>query len=81
LALAESRDESETFVIGGAEIYAQTLCQADRLYLTFVEAEVEADAFFPTYAAADWIEQEAIPHAADEKNQYAFTFKTLSRRR
>lgn len=81
LALAESRGESEVFVIGGAEIYAQTLSLADCLYLTFVEAEVEADAFFPAYEAAHWVERETIPHAADEKNQFAFTFKTLARKR
>lgn len=80
LALARERKELEVFVIGGAEIYAQTLKQADRLYLTLVDAEVEADTFFPLFDETAWVEQEAIPHAADEKNQYAFTFKTLVRK-
>lgn len=80
LALAEARGESEVFVIGGAEIYAQTLSLADRLYLTFVDAKVTADAFFPAYEAAYWVEQETIPHAADEKNPFALTFKTLVRK-
>ena len=81
LALAESRAETEVFVIGGAEIYAQTLAQADRLYLTFVDAEVAADAFFPAFAATDWQEVERNSHVADEKNQYAFAFVTLTRNR
>ena len=81
LALAESRAETEVFVIGGAEIYAQTLAQADRLYLTFVDAEVAADTFFPAFAATDWQEVERNSHVADEKNQYAFTFVTLTRNR
>ncbi len=80
LALAESRTETEVFVIGGAEIYAQTLAQADRLYLTFVDAEVAADTFFPTFAEDNWQEVERSAHAADEKNQYTFTFVTLSKR-
>lgn len=80
LRLARERDESEVFVIGGAEIYAQTLALADRLYLTLVDAEAEADTFFPTFDENDWLEQEAIPQSADEKNQYAFTFKTLVRK-
>lgn len=42
---------SEIFVIGGADIYAQTLPLVDRLYLTLVEAEPEADTFFPDYSA------------------------------
>ncbi|MBI1761807.1 MAG: dihydrofolate reductase [Acidobacteria bacterium] len=79
LALANTRGEQEVFVIGGAEIYAQTLAQADRLYLTFVEAEVAADTFFPVFAADDWQEVERSTHAADEKHQYAFTFVTLTR--
>lgn len=81
LALAESRGESEVFVIGGAEIYAQTLAQADRLYLTLVEAEVAADTFFPAFDENDWQEVERSSHLADEKNQYAFTFVTLNRNR
>lgn len=81
LELAQARGETEVFVIGGAEIYAQTLNLADRLYLTLVEAEVAADAFFPTYDANDWSEQETIFHAADEKHPFAFTFKTLARKR
>lgn len=78
LALAASRGESEVFVIGGAEIYAQTLAQADRLYLTFVEAEVAADTFFPVFAETDWREVERSTHTADEKNQYMVTFVTLT---
>jgi dihydrofolate reductase len=81
LTLAHARGEQEVFVIGGAEIYAQTLAQAARLYLTLVEAEVEADTFFPAFAEADWQEIERGAHAADEKHQYAFTFVTLTRNR
>jgi dihydrofolate reductase len=80
LALANTRGEQEVFVIGGAEIYAQTLAQADRLYLTLVEAEVAADTFFPTFAEDDWQEVERCTHAADEKHQYAFTFITLDKK-
>jgi dihydrofolate reductase len=80
LALVESRGESEVFVIGGAEIYAQTLAQADRLYLTLVEAEVAADTFFPVFAEDDWQEVERCTHAADEKHPYAFTFVTLDKK-
>lgn len=81
IALAQTSGETEVFVIGGAEIYQQALAVADRLYLTLVDAQVEADTFFPDLTGEDWIEQAASPHAADEKNQYAFTFKTLIRLR
>ena len=47
----------EVMIIGGAEIYAQTLGRADRLYLTEVHLEVEGDAFFPEFDEAQWTEQ------------------------
>ena len=79
IALARARGESEVFVCGGAEVYAQALALADRIYLTLVETEVAADTFFPAWDSSAWIEQEVSSHAADEKNQYPFTFKLLLR--
>jgi len=50
-AFSRARDveQSEIFVIGGAQIYAQTIEKADKLYLTLVDGEKPADAFFPPY--------------------------------
>jgi dihydrofolate reductase len=78
--IARSRGESEVFVCGGAEIYSQSLALAGWLCLTFVDAETEADTFFPDFDQQDWIEQESIFHPADEKNQYPSTFKLLVRK-
>jgi dihydrofolate reductase len=78
--LARSRGETEVFVCGGAEIYAQTLGLADRLYLTFVETEADADTFFPEWNERDWNETESIQIAADEKNRYPSIFKVLVRK-
>jgi dihydrofolate reductase len=78
--LARSRGETEVFVCGGAEIYAQTLGFADRLYLTFVETEADADTFFPEWNERDWIEIENLHIAADEKNGYPSIFKVLVRK-
>nr|AIA13021.1 Dihydrofolate reductase [uncultured bacterium] len=75
--LAEDRGESEAFICGGAEIYAQSLDKADRIYLTLVHADSDADTFFPEYNGDQWIERESEHHDADEKNQYPFTFKLL----
>ena len=79
LALARERGESEVFVCGGAEIYRRTLEKADRLYLTLVHAEVSADTFFPAWDEEQWEEKEFSHHPADEKNQYATTFKMLQK--
>nr|AIA18237.1 Dihydrofolate reductase [uncultured bacterium] len=78
--LARERGEIELFVCGGAEIYAQTLGLADRLYLTLVHADCAADTFFPEWNSDDWIEMESEHRAADEKNQHPFTFKTFARK-
>lgn len=52
----------ETFVAGGAEIYAQTLAHADRLELTEVHAEPEGDTFFPELDRSAWLEVAREPH-------------------
>jgi dihydrofolate reductase len=78
--LARERGESEVFICGGAEIYAQSIGIVDRMYLTFVGAEVAADTFFPEFDEQKWDELESVYQPADEKNQYPFTFKLLVRR-
>lgn len=80
LELARQRGEDEVFVGGGGEIYAQSLALADRIYLTIVEAEVEADAFFPKLSDGEWIEGESEFHPVDERNALPFTFKVLERK-
>jgi dihydrofolate reductase len=78
--LARERGESEVFICGGAEIYARSIEIVDRMYLTFVDAEVAADTFFPEFDEREWSEQESFYQPADEKNQYPSIFKTLVRR-
>lgn len=47
---AKKFDQKEIFIIGGAEIYKETLSLADRLYVTIVDIDVDGDAFFPEYS-------------------------------
>jgi dihydrofolate reductase len=62
------------FVIGGAEIFEQALPVSDRLYVTWVEAEVTGDVTFPAVDWRQWREVSAQRHSADEKNEYDTTF-------
>src|SRR5262245_3904331 len=78
--LARERGESEVFICGGAEIYAESIRGANRMYLTFVDAEVAADTFFPEFDEQEWIERESFYQPADEKNQYPSTFKLMVRK-
>jgi dihydrofolate reductase len=80
IELARGRGESEAFICGGAQVYAQTIGFADRMCLTLVDAEVAADTFFPEFDEREWREQESVYQPADDKNQHPFTFKLLLRR-
>jgi len=51
-ALAACAGEQEAFVIGGAELYRQTLPLVDRMYLTWIEARYEGDVHFPPFERA-----------------------------
>ncbi len=72
-ALAKAQGD-EVFVIGGAQVYAEAMPRADRLYITHVQGSFEADTFFPEIPMSEWkvMQQEEVP--ADEKNNYATTF-------
>lgn len=56
LETARSHEKDEIFIIGGAEIYQQSLSLADRLYLTLIDQEVVGDAFFPDYKKNEFLE-------------------------
>jgi dihydrofolate reductase len=75
IRLAEAAGETEFFIAGGAEIYAQALHRADRMYLTRVHAEVEGDTFFPEFDdVSEWSLADSEHFEADEKNDFPFTF-------
>lgn len=79
-ALLKSMDEDEVFIIGGAQIYAQALPIADKLYLTRIHAGFpDADAFFPEIDRSVWREIHRETFPADEKNPHSFTFLEYER--
>ncbi len=57
-AIAACAGDAEVFFVGGAELYAQVLPRADRLYLTEIQAEYAGDARFPEFDRALWREDE-----------------------
>ena len=71
-AIAACRDDEEIFVIGGAELYAQALPRAGRLYLTTVEAEVAGDTTMPEFDAGGWREVSSMSFVPDERHRYPF---------
>ena len=83
LALADQQATidgvEEIMVMGGAEIYAQALPYASRLYLTEVAIEVEGDARFPELDPAEWEELQRVPGSPAE-GQPAYDFVEYRRR-
>jgi dihydrofolate reductase len=79
LGLALENGETEAFIAGGGEIFAQALPLADRIYLTRVHAQVEADVVFPPFSLEGWRQIESIEQPADEKNNYPSTFNIFVR--
>lgn len=79
LATARAHGETETFIIGGGEIYRQSMVYWDRIYLTEVDIEPEGDAFFPEIDPDTWREVSVERHAPDEKNACAYAFRILEK--
>lgn len=79
-AVAAVAGEAELMIIGGSTIYEMLLTQADRMYLTHVDAEFEGDAWFPDYEELNWRVAESESRPADEKNAYACRFVTYEKK-
>lgn len=71
--------DEEIFIIGGGKIYEQTMDIVDKLEVTLVKADLEADTFFPKIDPRIWKKTDEICHEKDEKNQYDFCFQTFER--
>lgn len=80
IEIARTNKETELFIIGGAQIYAQALPLAQQLYLTEIKAEIGGDTYFPKFDRKEWEEASRVAHAADEKHQFAFDFVLYKRK-
>ena len=76
LKQAETTNCKEIFIIGGGEIYKQSMEIANRIYITRVHAILEGDTFFPVIDESKWQLMENLDFAADEKHAYAYSFQT-----
>lgn len=77
-ALVKAGEVEEVMIIGGGSIYAKCLAQADKLYLTFIDAQLAGDTHFPDWGT-NWRECYREHYAADDKNIYAMDFVILER--
>ena len=71
--------DEEVFVIGGAQIYAQTIGMADRLYITRVEHDYEGDTSFPVWNRSQWRLVSDERFERGEKYPYPFVIEVYER--
>ena len=71
--------DEEVFIIGGGNIYEQTIDLADKLEVTLVDAVLDADTFFPKINEKVWQKTNEERHQKDEKNEFDFCFQTYER--
>ncbi|HEY9169336.1 MAG TPA: dihydrofolate reductase [Lutibacter sp.] len=76
---AAAKLDENPFILGGAEIYNQAMPFADKLDITFVHQQFEADVFFPEIDKKIWKETSRENFKADEKNKYDYSFVTFER--
>jgi dihydrofolate reductase len=66
----------EVFIVGGGEIYKESLEVLDRIYLTVIEHDVEGDAKFPEFSEKDF----ALTQKDDRTEPFKYSFRTYSKR-
>lgn len=76
-AIASVPKNEDIYIIGGAEIYKQSIKIATKLELTRVHDNFDADAFFPEINWSQWELTKSAFHSKDEKHNYDFTFQTF----
>jgi dihydrofolate reductase len=74
LEVAREENEIEVFIIGGADIYKQTIGIADKVYYTKIHHTFDGDAFFPPVDERKWKLISKKDVAADAKNKFPFSF-------
>lgn len=78
-AIEKASSEKENFIIGGGMIYKQFLPIANKLYLTQINKDFDADTFFPEINFNEWkLEHEEFVEKS-EKNEFSHSFKIFSK--
>lgn len=73
---AKTRSDDEIFIIGGAQIYTQSIEIADKIHLTQIHENVDGDAFFPQIDQKKWKETDRSDFTKDDLK---YSFITLNR--
>jgi dihydrofolate reductase len=80
-AIAACATDSQIFVVGGADIYAQALNLADTLYITEIQREVNGDAWFTGFDRSQWLEVAREIHVQESPEPLEYHFVHYQRKR
>nr|WP_027963330.1 dihydrofolate reductase [Halalkalibacillus halophilus] len=73
------RNEEESFIIGGAELFKHAIDIVDRMYITIIHNTFDGDTYFPDFDENEWKLVEEIDGETDDKNIYDHTFLIYER--
>jgi len=79
-AVEKMDNNNENFIIGGGSIYKQFMPLADKLYITRVHQDFEADTFFPDISPEEWQLTEKTDVTDDPQNNFTYSFETYTRK-
>jgi dihydrofolate reductase len=77
---AQARAAEEIMVIGGADIFAAFMADAQRIYLTRVHASPEGDIYFPKIDLGEWQETGRVRHPREASDEFDYTTSVLERK-
>jgi len=81
LDFANIKGEENVFIIGGGEIYKDSISKCNKLYFTEVDVKIDdATVYFPEISDKDWLLESEEKHLADDLNKYNYSFKIFSRK-
>jgi len=73
-ALKYCNEKEESFIIGGGSVYRQFLPYANKLYITLVNKDFEADVFFPEVDFSEWRLVSREDRGPDDANDFSYSF-------
>ncbi len=79
-AIIACANDTQTFIVGGADIYAQSLELADTLYITEIQQVVEGDAHFPDFDKSEWLETSREVRTQETPQPLHYHFVTYRRK-
>jgi dihydrofolate reductase len=79
-ALKLCANDEKVFFMGGASIYKQAFPIVDKLYLTRLHADFEADTFFPEIDFSKWEKTFSEHHEATKESPYSYTYENYKRK-